>query len=253
MSQHQTLLIGDIHACYDELIALLTKANLDATDEVIAVGDIVDRGPKNVEVFEFFRANGSATPKRRVVRGNHENKHILANEGKCDPAISQLITYQQMGESLHAEFLAWCATLPFYIDLPEVLAVHGYWEPTVPLERQRLQVLVGSLGGYRHIERNYEKPQGKKWYEMYDGPKPLVCAHHNYTGNDQPLKVSQSPFFPDIATDFPYPQHTVIGLDTSCAVGGYLTGLLLPSWKFIQVPSKQDYWHPIKEAFKSGK
>mgnify|MGYP006212485299 CR=1 FL=1 len=47
-----SLVIGDIHGCYDELLALLDKAALGADDEIIAIGDMVDRGPKSAQVLD---------------------------------------------------------------------------------------------------------------------------------------------------------------------------------------------------------
>jgi serine/threonine protein phosphatase 1 len=49
-----TLIIGDIHGCYDELPALLNKAGLSDGDEVIGIGDVVDRGPETPQVVFFF-------------------------------------------------------------------------------------------------------------------------------------------------------------------------------------------------------
>jgi len=47
----RTIVVGDIHGCYDELMALLEKANFDQDDRVVAVGDLVTKGPKNREVL----------------------------------------------------------------------------------------------------------------------------------------------------------------------------------------------------------
>ena len=41
----QTLVIGDIHGCYDELQALLDKAGFTEGDAIVSVGDRVDRSP----------------------------------------------------------------------------------------------------------------------------------------------------------------------------------------------------------------
>ncbi|TVS11508.1 MAG: hypothetical protein EA424_23705 [Planctomycetaceae bacterium] len=41
----QHLIIGDIHGCFDELQDLLQAAGLASDDQIIALGDIVDRGP----------------------------------------------------------------------------------------------------------------------------------------------------------------------------------------------------------------
>ncbi|MBI4864540.1 MAG: metallophosphoesterase [Candidatus Riflebacteria bacterium] len=51
--QPKRLLIGDIHGCFRELQDLLDEAGLAESDEIIALGDIVDRGPDSVRVLDF--------------------------------------------------------------------------------------------------------------------------------------------------------------------------------------------------------
>ena len=46
--------ISDIHGCYDELIRMLEKINLEDSDTLICAGDYVDKGPKNAEVLEWI-------------------------------------------------------------------------------------------------------------------------------------------------------------------------------------------------------
>ncbi len=50
----QYLIIGDIHGCFDELQDLLQASGLAPDDQIIALGDIVDRGPDSPRVLEFF-------------------------------------------------------------------------------------------------------------------------------------------------------------------------------------------------------
>ena len=88
------LIVGDIHVCYLELLELLDKAGLSEDDEIIAVGDIIDRGPESPQAFEFFEVH----PNTRTLIGNHERKHIRSFHGKLRPALSQPITRRQLGE-----------------------------------------------------------------------------------------------------------------------------------------------------------
>jgi serine/threonine protein phosphatase 1 len=66
------LVIGDFHACFADLQELLAHAGLGDDDEIIAVGDILDRGPDNKAVLDFFRRR----PRTLSVMGNHERKHL---------------------------------------------------------------------------------------------------------------------------------------------------------------------------------
>src|SRR5260370_29507515 len=50
----RTIIIGDIHGCFDELSDLLRAAELQTDDRVIAVGDLVTKGPKDREVLDRF-------------------------------------------------------------------------------------------------------------------------------------------------------------------------------------------------------
>src|SRR5438105_15274727 len=50
----RTIVIGDIHGCADELDDLLDLINLTADDRVVAVGDLIVKGPKNREVLDRF-------------------------------------------------------------------------------------------------------------------------------------------------------------------------------------------------------
>lgn len=50
------IIIGDVHGCYDELMELLEKVSFDKTnDQVVFLGDYLDRGPKPIEVFNFIK------------------------------------------------------------------------------------------------------------------------------------------------------------------------------------------------------
>jgi predicted phosphodiesterase len=42
----KTLIVGDIHGCYLEFQELLARSGIAKSDEIIALGDIVDRGPE---------------------------------------------------------------------------------------------------------------------------------------------------------------------------------------------------------------
>ena len=64
----RTIVVGDIHGCYDELMELMEKVELQDHDRVVAVGDLITKGPKSREVLELF-----INDKRfSTVIGNHD-------------------------------------------------------------------------------------------------------------------------------------------------------------------------------------
>lgn len=70
-----TLLIGDVHGCYEELRSLLAQVDFDpAKDTLWLTGDLVARGPDSVEVLRYVQSLGDSV---RMVLGNHD-LHLLA-------------------------------------------------------------------------------------------------------------------------------------------------------------------------------
>ncbi len=70
----RTYVIGDIHGCYDRLIALMDKINIDLDSEkLVFVGDYIDRGPDSFEVVEYLINLKKKCPGIVFIKGNHED------------------------------------------------------------------------------------------------------------------------------------------------------------------------------------
>ena len=145
------LIIGDIHGCYEELVALLEKAGLNSDDKIIALGDILDRGPNPVKVMEFFSCN----PQASSIRGNHEHKHILINQGIVQPSISQKITCNQFSLKAYENLINNILQFPLSIETDSAILLHGAFEPYVNLSDQKPAILLGTRACFLILQPVY--------------------------------------------------------------------------------------------------
>ena len=74
----RTILIGDIHGCYDEFIALLKKSKFNKDkDRLIILGDFIDKGPKSFEIIDYLAKLKKEIKDRLVIiEGNHEYQFL---------------------------------------------------------------------------------------------------------------------------------------------------------------------------------
>src|SRR5882762_6770687 len=109
----RTIVIGDIHGCYDELMALLEKADLKDNDRVVSVGDLITKGPKSREVLELFMTDARFS----TVIGNHDL--VLRRRWNGEDVLLKP-AQKEVHKELKGEKDSYCSflnRLPFVIDL----------------------------------------------------------------------------------------------------------------------------------------
>lgn len=115
-------LIGDIHGCLNELKAMLAHVNFNDNDRLICTGDLVDRGPFNLETLDLFISQ----PNFYTVKGNHDLylQCLLTNQFSYDIEHSiQAYTMPWMTRE-NKEKLESDMKYAFYLDkLPIVISV----------------------------------------------------------------------------------------------------------------------------------
>src|SRR5437763_11516934 len=128
----RTIVIGDIHGCADELDDLLKLISLQADDRVVAVGDLIVKGPKNREVLDRFREDSRFSSvignHDRIVRQHFRGEPVRLNQPQREAAKELL-----RDEERYASFLR---ALPYTIDLGSHLVVHAGLRPGVSLDEQ---------------------------------------------------------------------------------------------------------------------
>lgn len=143
------LIIGDVAGQYDALLHLLNKIPANEKKRIIFVGDLIDRGPKSLEVVNFVKMNGF-----ECLLGNHEDMMIdhyrktgryssdnwIANNGGSKTAGQyKKFPYKNDGRNILPEHLFWMEKLPQYIETKEYFISHGIWAEGVDLkDAQRL-------------------------------------------------------------------------------------------------------------------
>jgi hypothetical protein len=215
----RTIVIGDIHGCFDELSDLLRLVELRTDDRVIAVGDLIVKGEKNREVLDLFIDDKRFSS----VIGNHDRK--LRQRWRGEPI---RLTKEQKAaaaqlESNRERYFNYLRSLPFTINLGAHLVVHAGLRPGVALKRQ----MASDMTELRTMGANPSRRKGVPWYEVYCGRKVVLFGHW-------PAKEPRRALY-------------AIGLDTGCVYGGRLTAYIIESEQFVSVPARRPYDPPKRK------
>src|SRR5467141_2883289 len=165
----RTIVIGDIHGCFDELSDLLELVEVRTDDRVIAVGDLIIKGPKDREVLDLFIEDDRFSS----VIGNHDR--ALRQYWRGEPLLltkEQRATANQL-ESKRERYSDYLSSLPFTINLGSHLVVHAGVRPGVPLRRQ----MASDLTEIRTMGANPPGRRGLPWYRVYRGKRIVLFGH----------------------------------------------------------------------------
>ena len=212
----RTIVVGDIHGCYDEVLELMDRVALSSDDRVVCVGDLIVKGWKNREVLDLF----STDERFSSVIGNHDLAIRRHWHGEPVPLKrSQKKTRDQLAAD-QDRYAAYLDSLPYVIDLGTHLVVHAGLRPGVPLNAQSQD----DLTTLRTLGKDRTSRQGVPWYEAYEGEKTVLFGH-----------------WPDSE---PRRARRAIGLDTGCVYGYQLTAYIIETDQFVSVQARHVYDKP---------
>jgi bis(5'-nucleosyl)-tetraphosphatase (symmetrical) len=129
-----TYAIGDVQGCYDELRKLLVEAGFRrGRDRLWFVGDLVNRGPKSLEVLRFVSSLGDAAV---TVLGNHD-LHLVAQYAGVEK-LKEKDTFQDVLDAPDAsQLVAWLRRRPMMHVEGEFAMVHAGLLPVWSVEKAR--------------------------------------------------------------------------------------------------------------------
>lgn len=217
--QGRIIAIGDIHGCHAEFSELLQRLELTPEDQLILLGDLVNRGPDSCKVIDLAREH-----KALSLLGNHELR--LLNFRKSNDTAFLKESDEDTYKKLRPEDWLYLEQMPLthYVEELNTVFVHGGFLPNEPWQKQpasvvtRIQV-IDSDGRPRKRADSEDSPP---WADLWNGPPFVVYGH---TPRPEPYKLKWS-----------------VGIDTACAMGGYLTAYILPEKRFVQVKARRKYF-----------
>lgn len=210
------MVIGDIHGCYDELLELIEKVKLEASDSVVAVGDLTVKGPQSREVLRLFEGDKRFSS----VIGNHDLALLRFWRGEnIELTSAQRLTLKEL-DTDREQHRGYLESLPFMIDLGAHLIVHAGLRPGIALAAQS----EDDLTELRTLGPNPSSRDGTPWYELYEGEKTVLFGHW------PALEVRRS--------------KRALGLDTGCVYGHRLTGYIIERDELVSVQAHGAYDSP---------
>ncbi|MGD8559775.1 MAG: symmetrical bis(5'-nucleosyl)-tetraphosphatase [Gammaproteobacteria bacterium] len=155
-----TYAIGDVQGCYDELQALLDQVKFDFRHDTLwLAGDLVNRGPRSLEVLRFIKSLGECAV---TVLGNHD-LHLLVRAHGYEPAKKGDTLDTILDAPDRDELLAWLRQRPLMHHDPhrQISLIHAGLAPQWTLQdaiacaREAEQVLSNDDRFHEFLEHMY--------------------------------------------------------------------------------------------------
>ena len=236
-------IIGDVHGCCGELLALLRLLGYQITitgqapehayeieppvgRRLIFVGDLVDRGPDTPGVLRLVMAMVNAG-QAFCVQGNHDVKFVRWLEGRnvqmshgLEKSAEQFLPESKRFKKEVEGFLT---ALPYQLCLDGgqlVIAHAGIKEDMIGQQSSEIRAfcLYGDRGEGRD---EFGLPIRYHWALDYAGQAAIVYGH---------TPVAEASWV-----------NNTICLDTGCVFGGKLTALRWPERELLSIPAHEPY------------
>jgi protein phosphatase len=237
-------IIGDVHGCFDELLALVAQLGYSVTEsegkygavhpegrKLVFLGDLVDRGPKIAETLSFVM-DLCGQESAFCVCGNHDAKLLRKLKGRSvqathgmDKSIAELAAQPEQFSARVTAFLDGLIGHYVFDDGKLVVAHAGMKEEYQGRASGRVRTfaLYGETTGESD---EYGLPVRSDWADGYRGKALVVYGH----------------------TPIPEPErrNNTVCIDTGCVFGGRLTAFRYPEGELVSIPTSAVYHEPVR-------
>lgn len=239
---HDSLyIIGDVHGCFNTLLALIDTLPQNDKATFIFVGDVIDRGAYSAHILDWIIHNGHT-----CLMGNHEAMMLETLTHPSDATLMDLWKRNGGEETLKSYKDFETSTLTHHLDW--IRSLPNYFESSITDENQKSLFVTHGFGlpywQGRDKHENQVRFRVNRLHKISDSPS--VQHHYRYEPN-----YLEYPIFNVFGHDAF--QETILtqsyaAIDTGCVyasfptnkeVGGRLSAL---EW-----PSKRIYSHPYVE------
>ncbi|HKY62080.1 MAG TPA: symmetrical bis(5'-nucleosyl)-tetraphosphatase [bacterium] len=177
-----TYAIGDIQGCFLTLQKLLEKIGFDpAADRLWLLGDLVNRGPRSLEVLRWASGHGDRV---QAVLGNHD-LHLLARAAGIDKAKSRDTLDPILKAPDRDDLLAWLKGRPLFHREGANAMVHGGLAPDWDMARAEALAREAEAairgGGFAAALKTMNDPRPRRWKESLAGPEREAAILHIFT------------------------------------------------------------------------
>ncbi len=164
-----TYAIGDVQGCFDELKALLKACAFGKDDRLWFVGDLVNRGPRSLDVLRFVRDLGSRAV---VVLGNHDLHLVTQYEG-FERARKGDTLDDVLGAPDAKELVDWVRTRPMMHTANGYAMVHAGLLPVWSVQRalalaKEVEAALRATD-YREFLENMYGSKPEEWSDSLEG------------------------------------------------------------------------------------
>ena len=243
-------IIGDVHGCFDELVALLERLEYRITQtgangaggqgfsvshpegrKAVFVGDLVDRGPGVANVLRLVMSMVTDDT-ALCVAGNHESKLVRKLKGRnvqvshgLAESLAQLELETPEFRERATQFMDGLIS-HFVLDGGNLVVAHaGMKEEYQGRASARVRdfCLYGETTGETD---EWGLPVRADWAAGYRGRATVVYGH---TPVAEPTWLNRT-----------------INVDTGCVFGGRLTALRYPENELVSVPASRVHYEPVR-------